>query len=108
MGAIPGAAVGGGNSIIPEPLTNGGGGVTQFSVNNNSLQTNGIVITSTNPMRKARVFDPPGGLRRKIKTVKWLSKKLVEYDIENDFWTAVEVKTDKIYLAFSRTVYLPN
>lgn len=54
------------------------------------------------------MFDAPGGLRRKVKTIKWLSKKLMEYDIENDFWTPVEVKTDRIYLAFSRTVYLPN
>jgi len=73
-----------------------------------SVKQNGIIITSTNPMKKTKVFDPPGGLRRKIKTIKWLCKKLVEYDIENDFWTPVEVKTDKIYLAFSRVVYLPN
>ena len=73
-----------------------------------SLKQNGITITSTNPNRKAKVFDAPGGLRRKVKTIKWLSKKLMEYDIENDFWTPVEVKTDRIYLAFSRTVYLPN
>ena len=63
-----------------------------------SLKQNGITITSTNPNRKAKVFDAPGGLRRKVKTIKWLSKKLMEYDIENDFWTPVEVKTDRIYL----------
>ena len=32
----------------------------------------------------------------------------MEYDVENDFWTPVEVKTDKFYLAFSRIIYLPN
>lgn len=58
--------------------------------------------------KKTRVFDPPGGLRRKLKTVRSLTKKLCEYDVENDFWTPVEVKTDKMFLAFSRTVYLPN
>jgi hypothetical protein len=75
-----------------------------------SLKKNGIFInnqTITRP-KKTKVFDPPGGLRRKIKTVKWLTKKLMEYDIENDYWTPVEVKCDKIYYAFSRAVYLPN
>ncbi len=58
--------------------------------------------------KKTKVFDPPGGLRRKLKTIKWLTKRLMEYDVENDFWTPVEVKSDKVYYAFSRVVYLPN
>jgi len=32
----------------------------------------------------------------------------MEYDVDNDFWTPVEVKTDKIYFMYSKTVYLPN
>lgn len=89
--------------------------VTQMSSTHKSLRANGIMMNNqiTNPSamtqsKKTRVFDPPGGLRRKIKTVRCLTKKLCEYDVENDFWTPVEVKTDKLFLAFSRTVYLPN
>jgi hypothetical protein len=70
------------------------------------MVNNQVVNPAT--QKKTRVFDPPGGLRRKLKTVRSLTKKLCEYDVENDFWTPVEVKTDKIFLAFSRTVYLPN
>ena len=65
-------------------------------------------VHSQNATKKTRVFDPPGGLRRKIKTVRSLTKKLTEYDVENDFWTPCEVKTDKVFFALSRVVYLPN
>jgi len=40
--------------------------------------------------------------------VKWLSKKLMEYDIENDFWTETELRLERNFFPFSRSVYLPN
>ncbi len=66
------------------------------------------MISGYEAPKKTKVFDAPGGFRKKIKIVKWLTKKLVEYDIENDFWTPVEVKTDKIFFPFGRAVFLPN
>lgn len=47
-------------------------------------------------------------VRKKLRIVRWLSKNVGEYDIENDFWNSVESKVDKQFLPFSRTVYLPN
>lgn len=47
-------------------------------------------------------------MRRKVKIVRWLSKKVAEYDIDNDFWTPVDAQIDRPFLAFSRTIYLPN
>ena len=47
-------------------------------------------------------------VRKKIRIVRWLSKKLGEYDIENDFWNSVDSHIDKPFLPFSRSVYLPN
>lgn len=47
-------------------------------------------------------------VRKKLRIVRWLSKNIGEYDIENDFWNSVESKVDKQFLPFSRTVYLPN
>ena len=32
----------------------------------------------------------------------------MEYDVENEFWTPVEMKTERNFYPFSRTVYLPN
>lgn len=47
-------------------------------------------------------------MRKKLKIVRWLSKKIGEYDIGNDFWQASDAQVDRPFLAFSRTVYLPN
>jgi len=47
-------------------------------------------------------------MRRKIKILRWLSKKIGEYDIDNDFWRANDAQVDRPFLAFSRTIYLPN
>ena len=47
-------------------------------------------------------------VRKKLRIVRWLSKNIGEYDIENDFWNSVESKVNKPFLPFSRTVYLPN
>jgi hypothetical protein len=58
--------------------------------------------------KKTKVYDPPGGLRKKLKTIKCLTKKLMEYDVQNDFWNPVEVKTDKFYYPWCQVVYLPN
>jgi hypothetical protein len=52
--------------------------------------------------------DTKGTVRRKIKIVRWLSKKVGEYDIDNDFWTYHEAQVERPFLAFSRIVYLPN
>lgn len=32
----------------------------------------------------------------------------MEYDVQNDFWNPVEVKTDKFYYPWCSVVYLPN
>jgi len=40
--------------------------------------------------------------------IRWLTKKLGEYDIENDFWSSVESQVETPFLAFSKSVYLPN
>jgi hypothetical protein len=29
-------------------------------------------------------------IRRKIRVIRWLTKKVAEYDIDNDFWTAMD------------------
>ena len=55
-----------------------------------------------------QMFDQSGVLRRKIKLIRWLSKKIAEYDIDNDFWITADAQIDRPFLAFSRTVYLPN
>jgi len=47
-------------------------------------------------------------VRKKLRIVRWLSSKIGEYDIENDFWTSVDAQVKKPFLPFSRTVYLPN
>jgi len=52
--------------------------------------------------------DQAQGVRLKLKVVRWLSKKIGEYDIENDFWQAVDAQVDRPFLAFSKTIYLPN
>jgi hypothetical protein len=47
-------------------------------------------------------------VRKKLRIVRWLSTKIGEYDIENDFWSSVNAQIKKPFLPFSRTVYLPN
>lgn len=47
-------------------------------------------------------------VRKKLRIVRWLSTKIGEYDIENDFWASVNAQIKKPFLPFSRTVYLPN
>ena len=47
-------------------------------------------------------------VRKKLRIVRWLSTKIGEYDIENDFWNSVNAQIKKPFLPFSRTVYLPN
>jgi hypothetical protein len=47
-------------------------------------------------------------VRKKLRIVRWLSTKIGEYDIENDFWDSVNAQIKKPFLPFSRTVYLPN
>jgi len=47
-------------------------------------------------------------IRKKLRIVRWLSTKIGEYDIENDFWNSVNAQIKKPFLPFSRTVYLPN
>jgi hypothetical protein len=32
----------------------------------------------------------------------------MEYDIENEFWTETELKLERNFFPFSRSVYLPN
>ena len=55
----------------------------------------------------------PGGniqstLRLKIKVVRWLTNRIAEYDVTNDFWTSTEARMESIFRPFSQTVYLPN
>ena len=47
-------------------------------------------------------------VRKKLRIIRWLSTKMGEYDIENDFWNSVDAQVTKPFLPFSRTVYLPN
>lgn len=47
-------------------------------------------------------------MRQKVKVIRWLSKMIAEYDVQNDFWTATEAKTLTPFRPFSTTVYLPN
>ena len=49
-----------------------------------------------------------GPVNKKIKVPRWLTKKVGEYDIENDFWVAAECHINDNFLAFSKVVYLPN
>ena len=76
------------------------------------------VTTLTTPQnpRPAAVSSPRGAtmlgmsspVRRKIRVVRWLSKRIGEYDIDNDFWNVAEAQVAHGFLPFSRTVYLPN
>lgn len=45
---------------------------------------------------------------RKLKIVRWRQKKISVYDLDQKNWQTVEVRSDKYFLPFSRTVYLPN
>ena len=47
-------------------------------------------------------------MRKKIKIARWLTNKIAEYDVTNDFWInqATDVKTP--FSAFSAAVYLPG
>ena len=47
-------------------------------------------------------------VRKKLRIIRWLSTKIGEYDIENDFWNSVNAQIKKPFLPFSRTIYLPN
>ena len=104
------------------------GGVTQNFMDNhaNLNDEKQSSAKEENSERKARVFEampsPPfstehvtntlvsvrSPVRKKLRIVRWLSKNIGEYDIENDFWNSVESKISKPFLPFSRTVYLPN
>ena len=63
-------------------------------------------------MRSESMKDPPtagvGLQTRKIRLNRWLTKQVAEYDIDHDYWQAVTAETDRHFLAFSRSVYLPN
>jgi len=49
-----------------------------------------------------------GTLRRKIKVARWLSRKVAEYDVGNEFWSLTEAEVEQPFHAFSATIYLPN
>eukprot|EP00347_Sterkiella_histriomuscorum_P008465 403344995 len=74
-------------------------GIMQQTIQNNQ---------TTNRASRGNLFDQPQIMRRKIKILRWLSKKIGEYDIDNDYWQAVDAQVDRPFLAFSRTIYLPN
>jgi hypothetical protein len=40
--------------------------------------------------------------------VRWKQKKISVYDLDIKNWQHVEVRSDKYFLPFSRTVYLPK
>lgn len=48
----------------------------------------------------------PGGniqstLRLKIKVVRWLTNRIAEYDVTNDFWTSTEARMVSVFRPFS-------
>ena len=47
-------------------------------------------------------------LRKKIKIARWLTQKIAEYDVTNDFWNMQNAETSIPFYAFSATVYLPS
>lgn len=47
-------------------------------------------------------------VKKKLRVIRWLTKKIGEYDIDNDFWTSADCQVKSPFLAFSRSVYLPN
>jgi hypothetical protein len=62
----------------------------------------------SNTQAKNTLVSVSSPVRKKLRIVRWLSNKIGEYDIENDFWTSVNAQVKKPFLPFSRTVYLPN
>ena len=52
--------------------------------------------------------DMSSPIRRKLRIVRWLSKKIGEYDIDSDFWSSCDAQVKRQFLAFSKSVYLPN
>ena len=47
-------------------------------------------------------------IRRKIKIARWLTSKVAEYDICNDFWSMRKAETTHPFNAFSASVFLPS
>jgi hypothetical protein len=47
-------------------------------------------------------------MRRKIKLARWLTKKIAEYDVTNDFWDVQTAEVEFNFNAFSTTIYLPS
>ena len=45
---------------------------------------------------------------RKLKIVRWKQKKISVYDLDVKKWQHVEVRSDKYFLPYSRTIYLPK
>ncbi|CDW71550.1 kelch motif family protein [Stylonychia lemnae] len=46
--------------------------------------------------------------RKKIRIVRWKTKKIGEYELDTKIWTLTDAQVSQIFLPFSRTVYLPN
>ena len=75
---------------------------------------NGSILT--NETAKALPYSPDGTtligeskpVRRKLRVVRWLTKRVGEYDIDNDLWNSVEAQVPRAFLPFSRSVYLPD
>ena len=47
-------------------------------------------------------------MRKKIKIARWLTNKIAEYDVTNDFWIAQEADMKHSFSAFSAAVYCPG
>ena len=47
-------------------------------------------------------------LRKKIKIARWLTNKIAEYDVTNDFWINQATDVKAPFSAFSAAVYLPG
>ena len=45
---------------------------------------------------------------RKIKVVRWRQKKISVYDLDIKRWQHVEVRSDRYFFPFSRTIYIPK
>ena len=46
--------------------------------------------------------------RKKIRIVRWKTRKVAEYDLDSNTWSLTDTTLSSLFLPYSRTVYLPN
>jgi len=56
----------------------------------------------------AKTLNVKSTIRRKIKIARWLTNKVAEYDISNDFWSMQKAEIAQPFNAFSASVFLPS